>query len=111
MRISNRIFFLISISLLISCAIKAQAVSNLPFEANTLTQAEELPATGTYQFVLKVETEKPEITTDVLKQIKNNRDQNEITFIKLNESVKIKIHPTNIINAKDFKPFETYIYE
>lgn len=102
---------LLSLAILSVFTVKSQIVNTNPFEAAPLTQAEELPDTGTYQFVLKIDTDKPEITQDLLKQIKKSRDQNEITFIQLNNDVKIKIYPLSVITAKDFKPFETYIYE
>lgn len=106
-----RTFIFISVCLLLSFVVRSQTVNTNPFEAAPLTLADELPGIGTYQFVLKIETDKPEITDAVLKQIEKSRDQNKITFIQLNENVKIKIHPINVIKAKDFKPFETYVYD
>ena len=110
MKIGHKIACVISLSLLPFVG-KSQVVNTNPFEAAPLTQADEIPGVGTYQFVLKKDTDKPEITSEILKQIEKNRHQDKVTFVQLNENIKIKIQPINVIREKGFKPLETYIYE
>jgi len=67
-------------------------------------------AAGTYQFI--VSNSKPEyvFTTDILLKIEENRNDDEVVFLKVAPTIEVKILSRKQINASDFKPVEEFVY-
>jgi hypothetical protein len=87
------------------------APPNTVKEAAPLQLTEGEPLSGTYQIVIKKGAEQVQLSGDALKQVEKNRSHDKEVFLKVSESVKIKVLPYSIINAPDFKPVELYSYE
>ena len=50
------------------------------------------------------------LTSDLINQIEVLRHETKITYLDINKGCKIKILPKNIINQKDFKPMEEFLF-
>jgi len=94
------------------------AFSQDVIEENTLSQTPsflkgttELPQEGTYQIIVDNKDIITNITKKTLLTINKKRQAENITYIVINEYVKIKILPYSVIRAKGFVPLKKYSYE
>jgi hypothetical protein len=79
----------------------------------TIKQINQLPLAleGTYQVILSDKDLSTDISPEILSEIERNRDAEEITYLIINEQVKIKILPFSLIRSHEFVPLKTYSYE
>ena len=76
-----------------------------------LKEANQNPTEGTYQIVLANEDVIPNVAEAVLIQVNSKRHADNVTYIIVNDYVKIKVLPFAIIRSKNFKPLKKYNYE
>ncbi len=81
------------------------------FNVGTLQQAEELPTEGTYQIILKNKDIVATISDETLFQVNYKREIENETYLIIDENIKIRILPYNVIRANGFMPLTKYSYE
>ncbi len=106
--------YLITFSFLVfaSLAFSQEVVEQpRPSTVGSLEQAEQLPTEGTYQIIVQGKDVIPAIPQEIMYQINHKRAYEEVTYLIVNDYVKIKILPFKVIRAKDFTPLKTYYHE
>ena len=76
-----------------------------------IKQTNPLPQEGTYQIIVNHEDLLVDLSPEILSEVKNKREAENITYLTVNEYVKIKILPYNLIQSEEFVPLKTYHYE
>ena len=67
---------------------------------------------GTFQVILANERMiEPGITTDLLQQIEDKREQNETIFWEYSSYITIQILSKELVLSNNYKPLKTYGYE
>ncbi len=61
---------------------------------------------GTFQFITTNPKVKEVFTTELLKKIEKNRDENEIVYLKIGTYTTAKILPVTTISKPDFTPLK-----
>lgn len=79
--------------------------------SSTLKNADQLPLVGTYQIIVDNEDIVTNITEAILLQVKAKRESNTISYIIINDYVKIKILSYKVINSQGFIPLKEFSYE
>lgn len=82
-----------------------------PYSVGTLKQADELPTEGTYQIILRNKDIVATIADETLFQVNYKREVENETYLIIDENIKIRILPFNVIRANDFMPLTKYSYE
>ena len=96
-----------------SCIVFSQdVIGNEPQENKSfLKEASTLPVEGYYQVVLAHKDIIVDIPEATLRQIDSKRHQEDVTYLVVNEYVKIRILPFKTIRNKNFVPLKKYSYE
>jgi len=76
-----------------------------------LTQAVQHPVEGTYQIIVSGKNAIANVPEEFLLQIESKREYDKIVYIKVNDYIKIKVLPFNIIRDKEFRSLNKYSYE